>query len=149
MTEKRFTDTLFFKALCATLFTGMMIFLLIFFKEILKPLALGVLLWYMIKAFNGLIEKIKFRGKPLNPWIRRSIALLTIVGIIEGSMQLMISNINEIISNYPAYQTTLNAMITSVGYSLGIENFSSEAQRWIGELNIEGFLKDMLTSTSA
>jgi AI-2 transport protein TqsA len=148
MTEKRFTDSLFFKALCAALFTGLAIFLLIFFKDLLKPLALGILVWYMIKAFNGLIEKIKFRGKPLHPWIRRGIALLTIIGIIQGSMQLLVANISEIISNYAAYQATLNSMITSVGHTLGIDNFSAHAQRWISELNIEGFLKDMLTSTS-
>jgi AI-2 transport protein TqsA len=148
MTEKRFTDTIFFKALCAALFTGMGIFSLIFFKELLKPLALGILVWYMIKAFNGLIEKIKFRGKPLNIWIRRGIALLSIVGIIQGSIQILVANINQIITNYPAYQSTLNTMITSVGHSLGIENFSAHAQEWIGQLNIEGFLKDILTSTS-
>jgi AI-2 transport protein TqsA len=148
MTEKRFTDTVFFKALCAAIFTAMVIFILIFFKELLKPLALGILVWYMIKAFNGLIEKIKFRGKPLNPWVRRAIALIVIVGVIQGSIQLLVANINQIISNYATYQATLNSMITSLGHSLGIDNFSSQAERWITELNIEGFLKDMLTSTS-
>ncbi|HWA36176.1 MAG TPA: AI-2E family transporter [Cyclobacteriaceae bacterium] len=148
MTEKRFTDTLFFKALCAALLTGMAIFLLIFFKDLLKPLALGVLVWYMIKAFNGLIEKIKFRGRPLNAWIRRAIALLTIIALIQGSVQLLVANINEIISNYATYQATLNSMITSIGETFGINNFSAQAQEWIGGLNIEGFLKEMLTSTS-
>ncbi len=149
MNEKRFTDSLFFKALCATMFAGLMIFMLIFFKELLKPLALGVLLWYMIKAFNGLIEKIKFRGKPLNAWVRRGIALLTVVGIIQGSVQLLVANISQIIANYPVYQATLNEMITSLGNTFGIGDFSEQAQKWVGELNIEGFLKDMLTSTSA
>ncbi len=149
MTEKRFTDTLFFKALCAALFTGLIILFLIFFKELLKPLALGILVWYMIKAFNGLIEKIKFRGNPLNIWVRRAIALLTIIGLIQGSMQILAANINQIIANYATYQATLNSMISSVGDTFGIKNFSTDAQGWIGGLNIKGFLKDLVTSTSA
>jgi AI-2 transport protein TqsA len=149
MEEKRFTDTLFFKGFMAALFTGMIIFILIFFKELLKPLALAVLLWYLIKAFNGLIEKIKFRGKPLNPWIRRFIALVTIIGIIQGSLDILTSNINQIISNYPTYQAALDSMISTLGDSLGIKNLSGQVDKWISALNIEGFLKDMVTSTSA
>ncbi len=147
--EKRFTESILFKSLCILLFIGIVIFLLIFFKEILKPLAFGVLLWYFIKAFNGLIEKIKFRGKPLNPWVRRAIALLAIIGIIEGSIQVLVSNINQIIMNYAAYQVTLNSMITSLGHDIGMPNITENIQSKIGELNIQGFLKDMVTSTSS
>ena len=148
MTEVRFTESLLFKALCVSLLIGILIFFLTFFKEILKPIALGILLWYLIKAFNGLIEKIKIRGKPLNIWIRRAIALLAIVGLIEGSIQILVANINEIILNYHTYQATLNSMIASLGNDLGIENITESIKAKIGELNIEGFLQDMVTSTS-
>lgn len=149
MNEHRFTESLLFKALCISLFTAIIIFILIFFKELLKPIALGILLWYLIKAFNALIEKIKIRGKPLNPWIRRAIALLAIVGIVEGSIQILVANINQIIINYPIYLTTLNSMIVSLGNDLGLENITASIKDKIGELNIEGFLKDIVTSTSS
>ena len=148
MNEHRFTESLLFKALCISLFTAIIIFILIFFKELLKPIALGILLWYLIKAFNALIEKIKIRGKPLNPWIRRAIALLAIVGIVEGSIQILVANINQIIINYPTYLATLNSMIVSLGNDLGLENITASIKNKIGELNIEGFLKDIVTSTS-
>ncbi|NOT73904.1 MAG: AI-2E family transporter [Cyclobacteriaceae bacterium] len=149
MQETRFTESILFKALCAALFTGIIIFLLIFFKELLKPLALGILLWYFIKAFNGLIEKIKFRGKPLNIWLRRGIALLIIIGVIEGSIRVLVANINQIITNYPAYRATLDTMIASLGNSVGMENLTNNIETKIGELDIEGFLKEMVTSTSS
>jgi len=56
MTEKAFTESSSLKR-CAVHFCRDSHLLLIFFKELLKPLALGILLWYFIKAFNGLIEK--------------------------------------------------------------------------------------------
>ncbi len=149
MNETRFTESLLFKALCVSLFTGIIIFLLIFFKEILKPLALGILFWYLIKAFNGAIEKIKFRGKPLNHWVRRAIALVIIIVIIEGSVRVLVSNINQIITNYPTYLATLNSLITSFGNAIGIENITDNLESKIGDLNIEGFLKDMVASTSS
>ena len=148
MNDERFTSSLLFKALCVLLFIGLLIFLLTFFKDLLKPLALGIVLWYLIKAFNGLIEKIKFRGKPMNHWIRRAIALLAIVGVIEASIQILIANINQIITNYPTYIATLNSMIVDIGNELGLENLTEDVKGKISELHIEGFLKDMVTSTS-
>ena len=149
MNENRFTDSLFFKVLCVTLFISLATFILIYFKVLLKPIALSFLLWYLIKAFNGLIEKIKFKGKPINQWVRRAIALLTIVGIVEGSIQIIVSNITQISNNYAAYQSTLYGTITSLGHQLGIENITEIIEVKIGELNIPGFLQDTLASASA
>ena len=149
MNEGRFTDSLLFKTLCVISLIGIITFILIFFKVILKPIALGILLWYMIKAFNGLIEKIKFRRKPINPWIRRGIALLTIIAIVEGSIEIFVSNIDDIILNYATYQSTLYGMIASLGHELGIENITEVIKTKINELNIQGFLRDLLASTSA
>jgi predicted PurR-regulated permease PerM len=149
MTDKRFTDSLLFKSLCVILFIGILIFILIFFKELLKPLAFAILLWYMIKAFNGLIEKIKIRGKPLNHWIRRAIALLVIVGFFEFSVRIFVSNISQIITNYSTYQATLDSMILSLGERLGIENMSEDLKNKIVDLNIQGFLQDTMARTSS
>lgn len=149
MNDTRFTESLFFKAFCVAVFTALAVFLLIYFKDLLKPLALGVLLWYLIKAFNGLIEKIKIRGRPLNIWVRRGIALLAILGIIQGSIAVFVSNINQIIDNYSSYQETLNTLIASLGNTFGIENITESIKSKIGDLNIQGFLRDVLASTSA
>ncbi|CAN5491330.1 AI-2E family transporter [soil metagenome] len=149
MTEKRFTESLLFKALCGAMFVGIVIFFLIFFKELLKPLAFGILLWYFIKAFNGLIEKIKFRGKPLRPWIRRTIALLIIVGVFEGSIRMLVSNVNQIIVNYSTYLATLNSMIANLGEMINMPTISQDIDSKVSELNIEAFLKDFVTSTSS
>lgn len=149
MPETRFTESIFFKGFCVALFTALIIFLLIYFKDLLKPLALGVMLWYLIKAFNGLIEKIKIRGRPLNLWVRRSIALLATLAIIQGSIAVFVSNINQIIDNYEGYQETLNTLIASLGNTFGIENITESIKSKIGDLNIQGFLKDVLASTSS
>jgi AI-2 transport protein TqsA len=128
---------------------ALVIFGLIFFKELLKPIAVAILLWYLMKAFNGLIEKIKIRKKPLNHWIRRAIALLAMVVLVEGSIKILVANVNQIIINYPAYQVTLNSLIDRAGNMMGMENFSQNIESTISELNIEGFLKDLVKSTSA
>lgn len=149
MPEARFTESLFFKAFCVAVFSALIIFLLIYFKDLLKPLALGVMLWYLIKAFNGLIEKIKIRGRPLNLWVRRSIALLATLIILQGSIAVFVSNINQIIDNYEGYQGTLNSLIASLGNTFGIENITENIKSKIGDLNIQGFLKDVLASASS
>src|SRR5436190_6016338 len=137
MSQRPFTESLVFKTLCITMLVGIIIFGLIFFKELLKPIAVAILLWYLMKAFNGLVEKIKIRKKPLNPWIRRAIALLAIVVLVEGSIKILVANVNQIIVNYPAYQVTLNGLVDSTGKLMGMENFSQNIESTISELNIE------------
>jgi AI-2 transport protein TqsA len=147
--DKRFTDTLFFKGLCVTLFTLIIVWTLIYFKELLKPIALGVVIWYLIKAFNGLVEKVKFRGKPLNIWLRRGIALLVTVGIIEGSVSIFVSSIKQIINNYPLYQQSLNTLLADAGNTLGVANVADWLEVQVSELNIPGFLSDILGKASS
>ena len=149
MDQKRFTESLLFKSLCVALFLALVIFFLIYFKEVLKPIALGILLWYLIKAFNGLIEKIKFRGKPLNLWVRRSLATLIIIGLVEVTIQILVSNISELLTHYGEYQSTLYMRIASLGEEYGIGNIAEGLKSKIGELNIQGFLKNFLTSITA
>jgi AI-2 transport protein TqsA len=149
MPQRPFTESVVFKTLCIVMLVGFIIFGLIFFKELLKPIAVAILLWYLMKAFNGLIEKIKIRKKPLNHWIRRAIALLAIVVLVEGSIKILVANVNQIIVNYPAYQITLNSLVDGAGNMMGMENFSQSIESSIRELDIEGFLKDIVRSTSA
>lgn len=147
--EKRFTDSVLFKGLCVMLFAMVLVWILIYFKDLLKPIAMGIVLWYLIKAFNGLVEKVKFRGKPLNIWIRRIFALLIIVGVVEGSITIFVSNISQIISNYPIYQQTFNKVLVETGDALGVTNITEWLKNAIGELDIPGFLKSILSSTSS
>ncbi len=149
MTERRFTESLLFKALCVTLLLTLVFFLLIYFKDLLKPLALGILFWYLIKAFHGMMEKITFRRKPLNPWIRRIVAMVVILAIGEVTIQILVSNIRALINNYPSYQASLGAMVEDLGHQLGLNNFGSEITDRLGELNIQGFLTGLLSSLSS
>ncbi|MBY0434541.1 MAG: hypothetical protein K2U26_10560, partial [Cyclobacteriaceae bacterium] len=149
MGESRFTESWIFKMTCVALLVTLVTFSLIYFKDLLKPIALGILLWYLIKAFNSQIEKIKIKGRPLNPWIRRAIALLVIIGLVQGSIEIFVANVNQIIANYATYQATLNTVIAQLGDSLGIENMTDSVKERISAINIEGFLKGAITSTSS
>lgn len=149
MEETRFTDSNGFKALCMALGTGIVIFSLIFFSDLLQPLALGILFWYLIKALNGQIEKITIGGNPLKAWARRGISLVFITGIILGSAQIITANINQIIANYSIYQESFNSLIISVGNYLDIENFMESLKQGAGKIDIQGFLKSFLQSTSS
>jgi len=149
MNEPRFTDSLLFKAFCVTVFLSLICFLLIYFKDLMKPLALGVLLWYLIKAFNGTFEKIKFRGKPLNLWLRRFMALLVIVVVVDVIVQIFVSNISDILEHYAEYQATLNARIMALGNQIGLPEITQSIKNQLGGLNIQRILEDLLTSISA
>lgn len=149
MEEKQFTNSLLFKAFVATFFIGILIFVLIYFKDLLKPLALGILFWYLIKAFNGFIGKLKVRGNPLPIWIRRTIALIVILLLVQASIQIVVSNVGQMMTNYTVYQNTLDTFLIGLGDKLGIKNITEWMQKQVGGLDIQGFLQGVLTSTSS
>jgi AI-2 transport protein TqsA len=149
MEQKQFTNSLFFKIVVVSLFIGLLIFFLISFKDLLKPLALGILFWYLIKAFNGLIGKLKIKGKPLPLWVRRTIALVIILALVEASVEIVVANVKQMMVNYPAYEQTLDIFLIQLGDTLRIENITDWMQKRLEGLNIQGFLQGVLTSASS
>ena len=90
---------------------GLLIFALIYFSGIFKPLVIAILVWFIINQVKLSIEKIKIKGKVMSSFLSTALAflLITIVSFILG--KLVISNLESILLKMPTYMDELNSSL--------------------------------------
>jgi predicted PurR-regulated permease PerM len=96
-------------ALSAVLLAGLVISGLYFSREILVPIALAILLSFVLAPAVRLLQRL---------YIPRSLAVLVVVGVAFASIftlgAVMIAQVNQLASDLPGYQTTLREKIQTL-----------------------------------
>jgi len=96
-------------------------FILYVGSTILVPLAVAVMIWYLINALAKAYRRLRFRGRELPGWVRMLLGLLTIFGLIALIINLISDNIRELRGRAPEYQRELERMIAQGADMLGLE----------------------------
>lgn len=149
METKAFSESLIFRFLLTSILIGLCIFFIIYFKDLLKPFVMAVMVWYLIKTIYNYIGKIKIIGRQLPRWLKGTLSLVFIFGVVQGSINLIITNLSAIIDNFPTYKSTLDGFLIDLGESMGVVNITDQLQDQINKLDLQGFLTGTLTSLSA
>jgi predicted PurR-regulated permease PerM len=90
------------------------VYLLVVGEQILLPLVLAILVSYLITALGHRIERLRI-GKWQPPaWMGLSGAVLAVVLVVGLIVQLVASNISEVIDGAPRYQVQLQELLTKV-----------------------------------
>lgn len=105
-------------------------------KKFLIPLALGIVLWYLIISLANTIKKA---GSKFPHWLAISLSLLVVGGFLTLFGFIINSNVNEIIKVGPEYQKKITQMIYSFYEFFGAEP-SQATRNLLSKLNIGGFL---------
>ncbi len=94
--------------------------LLVLGRDILMPLAIAIVSWYLINALSKFfsVKPISFLKIP--SWLRLLISLIIIVVILIGLGNLIAKNISLVIEAAPTYQQNLNHLIISISNYLGL-----------------------------
>jgi len=105
----------------AFIITVLFFYILIVGKDLLIPLVLAVIIWYLINILAIAFQKIVFFKWHLPIAICYLFSIITISGLLVLLIDLISSNIADVIVVAPAYQKKLS-MIIAGGYDLlGIE----------------------------
>ncbi|MCA0201151.1 MAG: AI-2E family transporter [Proteobacteria bacterium] len=89
-------------------------YLLVIGEQILLPLVLAILVSYLITALGHRIERLHI-GKWRPPaWMGLSGAVLAVVLIVGLIVQLVASNISEVIDGAPRYQVQFQNLLTKI-----------------------------------
>lgn len=132
----------------ATVIFGLSVFFIIYFKDLLKPFVLAVMIWYIIKTIYSYIGRVKIMGKQLPRWLRGTLAILVIVVCTQLTVNLVVSSLSDIVNNYSKYQRTLGAMLGDWGVTMGVENITDSLMQQVSKLDLQGFLSATLSSLS-
>jgi predicted PurR-regulated permease PerM len=93
--------------------------------NILMPLAVSIVFWYIISSITEEFQRIKLFRKNISYAIGLTLSLVTCAAIFYFFINLMNSNINEIIASAPEYQAKLNSIIAEIYKTLEIEQTTS------------------------
>jgi len=132
-----------------SLLIGISIFFIIYFKDLLKPFVMAVMIWYLIKAIYGYIGKITIMGRQLPGWLKGTLSMIFIFGSLQIAINLIITSLSSIVANFSIYKTTMDVFLVDLGQSLGVTNITGEMQDQINKLDLRGFLTSTLSSLSA
>lgn len=130
---------------------GLVIFTLVYFRSLIQPFILALVVWYLIRATRNLIEKIKLKGKQIPSWLSGILAILLTFGVLWFVIQLVSYNVNLIITKSSQYENNLDTLVKSLKELTGIENVDAfiEEQASGLDYDIQSIATGFLNSVSA
>lgn len=97
--------------LAATLFIiALVLAFLVIAQSFLIPLVVAACVFFMINSLATLINKLRIGSFRLPIWSCKLIAMVMIVGVIFGSIEIIIGSVNGMMETAPLYQRNLESM---------------------------------------
>ena len=104
------------------------IVLLVLGREIIMPLAISIVIWYLINALTKLFSRIRVYNFYLPRWLCLLVSLILIIFLLIAFGNLISKNISEVIKAAPSYQENLNNLFYRVSNFLGLTKVLSIRQ---------------------
>ena len=106
----------------------MAIGLLVAGKNLLIPLAVSVMIWYILNALATAFDRIHFGMLHLPGWLRMTLAIISVFLAIALLVEMISNNIADVQRAAPDYQVNLEKIIDRVAAAFGFEQAPSVAQ---------------------
>jgi len=120
--------------------------LLHYFENFFKPIIVSLIIWYIIRELSRQLAKIKIRGWRLPYWLRSILSFLIIVAFGYSSIQIVIFNIESLLSNIPVYTQNINNLVLEVE---ALFNVSISERLRFENLDLRSFIGTAATGLTA
>lgn len=127
--------------------TGVIIFL-VYFRTLLEPIVLAMVLWYLIRTARKYIGRIKLKGQALPLWAQRALASLFIFGILWGIYGIISVNVNLISINADKYDANLRALLNRARNNPMVDDAIPEIEEAIRQLDYRNLVSGVFNSVS-
>ena len=101
------------------------IFGLVYGKALLVPLALAIMVWFLLNALAKFIERLNYKKWIFPHWLSLTIALIVMLGLLAIVVEMISRNIGEVINTAPTYQKNIEALLKTFLQSFGLSNLPS------------------------
>lgn len=126
--------------------TGIIIFL-IYGQSILIPFIFALLLWFTIRVFTSVSQKIPIYGKLVPNAVKKLISTILIFFVLFVLTQIILSSFNNIIKSHHDYDDNLSNIIESINTHFKID-IQSYIQTQSNELNIGKIAETLFDAVS-
>ena len=106
----------------------MAIGLLVVGKNLLIPIAIALMIWYVLNALASTIGHLRIGGWSPPGWLRMTAAVLAVVAIFGALVELVSQNIGAVSAAAPGYQHNLERMAVEAARMLGLGAVPTFAQ---------------------
>lgn len=127
---------------------ALVILALIYFANIIKPVVIATLIWFIINQLKEALGRITIKGKALPASIRSILAFFIIFVFSYIVMQILIFNLDGIASSMPKYLDNLNQYTTELSTLINDPKYTEHILKWINEFNITALASSIVNSLS-
>ncbi|WP_051568309.1 AI-2E family transporter [Crocinitomix catalasitica] len=134
------------KSTALTLFVIIaVVYILIIGQNIIVPLILAFLFWFLIKELRNFAKRIKFIKNRVPSWLLNSATVIVLYFIIAFVSHFLIINIQELSSNMDSYQSNLNLFNQQFSDRFGYD-LMSQSQGALGDFDFTKILGAIINS---
>ncbi len=98
--------------------------LMIVGRNLLLPLVLALVFWYLINALANFYARLHLGSWPLPRWLALTGSMITSAVFLSVLGSIVTSNVSEVVKAAPGYQDRLQKVLTSVTSYFGVAPFN-------------------------
>ena len=145
LSNKPEISTVFFALGSITIF----ILALVYLENIIKPIVIAALVWFIIKVLKQLLGKIRIKGKSLPGFWLGVFAMIIILLVIAAIFEILSYNIEQISDQAPSYREKLEGIVSSMSGFINDPQIMKYIQNGISNINFPGMLAGVVNSLSS
>lgn len=123
------------------------VFILIYLESILIPFVFAVIIWFLIKEFRKLANKIGWVDKYLPNWVLNLLAFSITFGLIAVFSKILATNVEQFQEELPKYEANIDRIIVTGNDLLGMD-ILTELKAITESLDLGQLVKELLSSLS-
>lgn len=116
------------------------ILILKFFGNLLKPLVIAIIFWYIIRVISNFITRIKFGKFVIPDWLGKFISLLLIILAIYAFVDIVVVNLKQIASRVDQYDASQENLLNQAAEYLGFDDFEKDIKDLPGSTELRPYL---------
>lgn len=128
---------------------SIVVFCLVYFSSFLQPVVIAIMIWYAVFELKRGLAKIKFMGRAFPNWLLTSLASLVIVLVITGVYEILVSNLQLIISRSGQYVSAFGRMIDEIRGLEAFDLIKEKLNELVSRINLQPVLTALLNSLTS
>ena len=118
---------------------------LIYGKELLLPVLIALLIYFLIRSFRRFFDRIQFIKKHVSPWIKNSIAGIIVFLIIGLTVNLLIINGQNLGNSLTNYVPKIDKILAQLQELIG-ETLTQKLGETLKSINISSIIRPVIDS---
>jgi len=125
------------------------VLILKFFGNLIKPLVVALIIWYLIRILRNVFERIRFGRFRLPRWFRTFLSLLIILSVLYSITSILVVNLQSIITRVEQYEISQDSVVEKFVQNLGLDNLSDELKDLPSSKELRPYLSKLANSLTS